>query len=242
MASLSASDILRIWEAASSQDPLTRALTILAAHPNGLAPDALADLGVGERDRRLYAIREQTFGPTLHGVTPCPHCEASVEFALEIPALRAKVSTAPEPAESTFVMEKWRVRYRLPTSLDLATVARADDVDASRILAERCVLAAERDGAHVTPAELPPEVLSRLARSMADLDPMAEVFLDFVCPSCGHAGRTLLDIAGYLWDEIRAEARRLLREVHVLARAYGWREADILALSAARRRAYLEMA
>jgi hypothetical protein len=31
-------------------------------------------------------------------------------------------------------------------------------------------------------------------------------------------------------------------EVDALARAYGWREADILALSPARRAAYLELA
>jgi hypothetical protein len=36
--------------------------------------------------------------------------------------------------------------------------------------------------------------------------------------------------------------RRLLREVHTLALAYGWREADILNMSARRRRFYLEMA
>jgi hypothetical protein len=68
------------------------------------------------------------------------------------------------------------------------------------------------------------------------------MLLDFICPVCGHAGQTLFDIAGYLWEEIRTQAQRLLHEVHALARAYGWREGDILALSAARRRAYLEMA
>jgi hypothetical protein len=33
----------------------------------------------------------------------------------------------------------------------------------------------------------------------------------------------------------------VLREVHILASAYGWREDDILAMSPARRRIYLEM-
>jgi len=42
--------------------------------------------------------------------------------------------------------------------------------------------------------------------------------------------------------EIRAEAARLMHEVDLLARTYGWRESDILDLSAARRRAYVEMA
>ena len=41
--------------------------------------------------------------------------------------------------------------------------------------------------------------------------------------------------------EVQARARRLLREVDVLARAYGWTEADVLALSEQRRTAYLEI-
>jgi hypothetical protein len=32
-----------------------------------------------------------------------------------------------------------------------------------------------------------------------------------------------------------------MREVHRLARVYGWREADILSMSASRRQFYLEM-
>ena len=43
----------------------------------------------------------------------------------------------------------------------------------------------------------------------------------------------------YLWDEIDARARRLLDEVHALARTYCWSEEQILALSETRRRAYL---
>jgi hypothetical protein len=49
------------------------------------------------------------------------------------------------------------------------------------------------------------------------------------------------DIAAYLWQEVDARARRALRDTHTLARAYGWREADILAMSDFRRQQYLEM-
>ena len=49
------------------------------------------------------------------------------------------------------------------------------------------------------------------------------------------------DIASFFWSEIHSWAQRALREVATLARAYGWREADILSMSARRRQAYLEM-
>ena len=45
----------------------------------------------------------------------------------------------------------------------------------------------------------------------------------------------------YLWHEVDAWALRLLRDVHRLARAYSWREADILALSPSRRQCYLDL-
>jgi hypothetical protein len=76
---------------------------------------------------------------------------------------------------------------------------------------------------------------------MAASDPVAEVLLDLRCPLCAHSWQALFDIASFLWMEISAHARRLLREVDALARAYGWGEAEILGLSATRRQAYLEL-
>ena len=51
----------------------------------------------------------------------------------------------------------------------------------------------------------------------------------------------LFDILSFFWGEIQICARRLLREVHALASAYGWTESEILSLSTTRRHAYLEM-
>jgi hypothetical protein len=50
-----------------------------------------------------------------------------------------------------------------------------------------------------------------------------------------------LDNAGILWREVALAARRLLAEIHRLARAYGWSEQAITAMSATRRATYLEM-
>ena len=76
---------------------------------------------------------------------------------------------------------------------------------------------------------------------MAAADPQADVELALSCPACGHAWPAAFDIASFLWTEVDAWARVLLHEIHALASAYGWREADILALSPRRRRAYLEL-
>jgi hypothetical protein len=57
------------------------------------------------------------------------------------------------------------------------------------------------------------------------------------CPACGAATLARID----LLPAISAGIETILAEVHLLARAYGWREPAILALPGARRRAYARM-
>ena len=243
MPALSASDILRIWEAGTGQDPVERALTILAVAFPGKPRDAWAALPVGRRDAELLALREASFGPALETAASCPRCGETVEFRLDAAELRARQPPDAAATEGDLSLPAWSVRYRLPTTGDLAAAAVArDPEDGRRALAARCIVEARHDDSAVAVEDVPPEAIARMADAMAEQDPLAEVLVDFACPSCGERAQTLLDVAAYFWEEIRAQALRLLHEVHVLARAYGWREADILALSAVRRRAYLEMA
>jgi hypothetical protein len=126
------------------------------------------------------------------------------------------------------------------------SVAACEDAREGRMmLARRCLLGARRGEPRAEPVELPDELpeqlMSELAARMIEHDPQAEVLLDLDCPACGHSWLVVFDIASFLWGEISALARRLLRDVHSLARAYGWSESDILSMSDARRQFYLEM-
>jgi hypothetical protein len=88
---------------------------------------------------------------------------------------------------------------------------------------------------------LPGGAAEGVAEAMSRLDPQADIRIEVVCPSCGHRSERLFDIGVFLWDEMQTWAVRTLREVHELAQAYGWREQDILAMSAARRSVYLAL-
>ncbi|MET0722074.1 MAG: hypothetical protein ABWY64_14700, partial [Tardiphaga sp.] len=48
-----------------------------------------------------------------------------------------------------------------------------------------------------------------------------------------------LDMPDYFWGEIENWAQQTLDDVHRLATAYGWDEESVLALTPARRAAYL---
>jgi len=232
MRALSAADLLALWERGRRQHRLDRALTLLSAADPGLTHAELAALGIGQRDRLLLDLRERTFGPTLECVVPCGACGAAVEFRFGV--AEARFPFAP-PAQTFSVASDGVTRsFRMPCSADLAAVvAQTDREAAARALLDRC----RTDGVD----GLPPGFARRAVDRMSELDPQAEVRLDLSCPSCGNRWQAVFDIAACFWTELETRARRLLGEVHGLARAYGWTEAEILSLSDARRQAYLEL-
>ena len=92
-------------------------------------------------------------------------------------------------------------------------------------------------------ARLPLNTLAafRAVAEVQNLRAAAETLLELVCPSCAHAWQRSFDVTAFLWTEISAYAKRLLREIDALAAAYGWQEQTILRMTAARRRGYLEL-
>jgi hypothetical protein len=193
----------------------------------------LSSLSIAERDTWLLTLREATFGPALEARVECPACGQSLEFAARAADLRAMLHAAEAgPLEVTTGGGRWTVR--LPDSGDLCAVAGCPDVDTARKrLAARCVTGLEGE-----PDALPEPVLAALAERAAG----SEAVLDLHCPQCGHRWRSVFDIVPFLWAEVGARARALLRDVAALARAYGWSERDILFMSPWRRRQYLELA
>jgi len=97
------------------------------------------------------------------------------------------------------------------------------------------------DGGDQAVEALPDGVIAALTAQMAQADPQADLQLDLSCPACRHRWLAAFDMITFLWNEIDSWARRMLREVHALASAYGWSEADILSMSATRRHLYLDL-
>ena len=143
----------------------------------------------------------------------------------------------------SLAFDVYEVSFRLPDSLDLLALAHCGDLETARqSLLARCLLKARREREETTIKELPEEVLQAVAEQMANLDPQADVRLALTCASCRESWEEIFDINSFFWTEISAWAKRTLSDVHTLAKAYGWRERDILELSAWRREFYLSMA
>lgn len=225
---VSAEDIVRIWEQGRRQHPIDRALTILAVL-SGQPRAELAEISVEGRDRMLLAWRNRIFGDDLAGYTACPACGCGVDVAVTPPGLS-------EPEDHFAVAVRGRpVQVRLPNSVDLAAVAECQSVETARaMLISRCLGA---DGVGYDDGDI--------AVIEAELDRRAEISAATValsCPDCRRDWQVELDVAAFAWREIEILAGRLLRQVDELARRYGWSEREILGLSSARRRFYLELA
>ncbi|MGH7495331.1 MAG: phage baseplate protein [bacterium] len=223
-----------------TQPPVQRALLLLAAACPEASAEALAQLSIGRRDARLLTLREWTFGSQLLSLAACPKCSERLELSFNVADIR--VERESEPAvQVALSIEDSEMRFRLPNSLDLACIAGSNNLAAARqLLLARCLVEAHHNGEQAAIDQLPVEVVETAVKRLAEADPQAEVQLNLSCPACGHQWLALFDIVSFFWSEINAWAYRILHEVHFLASAYGWREADILALSPSRRQFYLD--
>ena len=158
----------------------------------------------------------------------------------------------PQPETLTVEADGYVAAFRLPTSADLAAVHAEHEplretTAASQALLSRCLLdvrhidGEQSLGSDVALADLSPALVAAITATMEQADPQANVELALTCTACGHHWLAAFDIVSYLWSEVDNWARRVLREVHTLASAYGWSEGDILAMSPQRRQFYLGM-
>ena len=241
MRTLSAPELLDVWERGNVQSSVHRALLLLSAACPEASADSLTKLSICERDARLLTLREWTFGSQLIGIATCPDCRERLELTFNVDDIQVAPESGPT-GELTIDVAGYDVRFRLPNSLDIDAIADHKDVDVAREeLLESCLLSVYHNGEEIPSDHLPASLVEAIVDRMAEADHQADVELALSCPSCRHQWHATFDIVSFFWSEINAWAYRILREVHTLARAYGWREADILAMSPWRRQFYLKM-
>lgn len=210
---------------------ITRLLAGCLRDGEGRALDATAAArwSVPRRRQGLMAIVHATLGDHVQALAKCtaPGCRNPIELEL---GLASFVADAPERVG--FEVAGTRHECRMPSGADLAAWSR-EAFDASW-LAARLVIADDGEPLEWTPARL-----DALASALAAADPLAALTVPVTCPSCGTAIDVTLDLEPLLLGALRAVARETLEDVHRLARAYHWSEAEIVAMARTRRRTYL---
>ena len=238
---LSSSLLLEIWESGQRLHPLDRGLLILdRAYPQ-MGRDGWAALPVGRRDGVLLDLYIATFGAQFIGTIPCPHCAEALEFDLYLPTLKVESDRLSDGDSHRFAIGAYEFHFRPANTFDqVALLAGEARVDTARqILRQRCLLNVTYQGEPIVLADVPPAVYDQFAEAMTDVDPQAVLMMALSCPACQAGCSALFDIVHIFWSKLSFSARRLIQDIHLLASAYGWSEADILNLSAKRRQAYL---
>lgn len=220
--------LLAVWERAAVSPPVAR--TAVLVHGAGLvsALDTAIDLDLGRCAALASAVYEEDFSQEVEAVAVCPDCGATIEAVLPS-------RVAAESTDSTRVVGRWSVRA--VTTRDLLIAVRS--ADPTRSLLERCV--ADRCTGE-PPRALPEAELTALSEAAEELSGAAALATALPCPACGQPIHVAIDHGALLWERVADAGAALLRDVATLAAAFGWGEDQVLALTPARRRAYLALA
>ncbi|MEH0553609.1 hypothetical protein [Streptomyces sp. B21-101] len=222
------------WERGVREGTLDRAVTLLAS-ATGLSRDQAESADVGSRDAVLVDVLSRFTGGVVQACVRCTGCGEQLDVPLDLTAFPRTPWREPGALLEAEV-SGLGVRFRLPSTGDLRLLRGRDAVAGRLLLLARCVQAEAGRG-----EDLDEETAAAVEAAMEEAAPGGAVTVHTGCPDCGVETAAALDIPALLWAEVQTQAVALLHQVHVLATAYGWTEPEVLALSPARRAAYLEL-
>lgn len=223
-----------LWAHEAQGSPLGAGLGLvarLARARDGGDIDA-SSLAVTDFEALLLLLREHWLGPVLRSDFDCPDCgermEASFSVGDFLSGVQPRRPREVADAGRSGWLELQGAGFRLPTVGDQAEVEGRPD--AAGLLAARCL----------EPPSPPRPLRARIERAMAAMAPEVSRPIAGRCQACGGTVRALFHAPSFVLAELRRAAAGVLEEVHLIASAYHWAEAVILALPSPRRRAYAE--
>jgi hypothetical protein len=227
--------LLDAWENAAAVPSAARA-AVLVCH-GGFAEDVESALGLplGEVCALAGRVYAEDFGGALDALVPCRGCDAQMDVRLPVSTLR---TASAERERRVPGPQNRELSVRALTTCDLLAAGRTSD-PAGELLA-RCMTDAA--GEPVDPRGLGPEAVARVEEAAEQLAGAAAAVVRTSCPDCGTDALVPVDMGVLLWERVASAASALVSEVAALASAFGWREQDVLRMSAQRRRTYLRLA
>ena len=228
--------------------PLEAALALLDRLASFVDQDArdprCGGLAVTDFEWTLLALRRALFGDTVRSDFTCTAAgcgeRVEMEFSLadyvtDVRPRRPAVVSADHRRQGWFRVPD--AAFRLPTVEDQIAARQAEALEqgpagvaGAGLLAARCIEA----------QSLSRTVLGRVERAMASMAPELSRPLDGQCPACGARLGVMFDVSSFVLAEMRRAFAATVAEVDLIASAYHWSEAEILALSRSRRQSYAE--
>lgn len=231
-------DDMLLLEAGTPDIGLALALLARVAQRLDGAPLDVAALPISDVDALLLCLRQRAIGDVVSAKQVCaaPGCQARVDIAFSIRAYlehhrpEATAAVVPAAEDGWYRLPDQPVEFRLPRAADQLAIARHARPAAALLL--RCV----------RPADVTDQARRQVEAAMETMAPSLFAELEGTCPECGATVEASFDPLQYTLRELRDEAAFVYEEVCAIAHHYHWSEAEILALPAARRARYAELA
>ncbi len=211
------------------RDAVALVAALAVEGPDTPVASDLFDLPVCDMDVVIAHLYRDLFGDVAEARCTCAVCGKPFEFELPVAPMCNAAPVTHQGVERTGEM-KFRLAggtvLRLPVVRDLfvAPQHRNDD------LHSRLVIGPGEDAAEAVDAAL------------ARLTPAALDAVDTRCASCGAAQTVEFDLASFLMKCLARERDFVMREVHIIARAYGWSLSEILSLTRPLRHGFVRLA
>ncbi len=185
-------------------------------------PLAAAELPLTDFEFALAALRRRHLGDQVTSEPTCAACGERNEISFSLDELAASVAAAlPANGEAIAAGQG----FRLPTAGDVALIE--GNGGAPRRLRAACL------------GTEPPAGRRRgIERAIAGCAPLLSRMIEAPCAHCGAGLEAIFHLPAFIVAELARQATAVFDDVHVLARGYGWREAEILSLPRVRRHHY----
>lgn len=219
---------------------------------NGMTRAQIRELSMGDRELLMLLARRRLFGNIMQCVLKCPSCDEKLDVELSVDDLIVESDAVRQVRYEELIEAddtRFRVIFHLPTGGDVERALCSADSGlegAAKALARGCIdsvsqVSDDRGSPLEETEEWPDSVFQMISARIEQLDPQAEIELQSKCQACGYEFRQSVDPGGYLVHELTARQCVKYQEVHQLARAYHWSEAEILRMGSRKRQIYLDL-
>jgi hypothetical protein len=213
--------LLDTWNAALRGSRRDRIVHLTGYVLGASAAEAPWDVATGSL---LELVREaRVRSEPVETVLACDACGTPIEVPVVVDDLLSRPATTTPPGNAPNAAG---LRATIPMVYDVAAAA-AREADAASVLARACGVDA------LTRPER-----QRVLQALDEAHPLLAPSVVIECPTCGHGSEAAIDAVDLAWAVVAEQASALLDDVVVLARAYGWSEAEVMAVPGDRRALY----
>lgn len=210
---------------------------LIQKHPdNGFMASGTAALPVADRDQLLLAVFVDNYGPAIVTTVCCNACECKFEIDFSVTELTdSLMQEHAECVQGKDTTYPFRIPggtpFRLPTGEDELAVLGMQPEEAAAELLSRCLPAGAKKNNTTT-----------LQQAMQKTAPLLDAEFEARCPECSGVQWFHFNLQHYLLTSLMNEREKLVAEVHLLAKAYGWGLNEILELPRKIRKSHVALA